>query len=121
MIGRGALSTPWLFRDTWSYLTTGTIPEPPTIEEKCQLMRDHFDNICRFRNERSAVMEFRKRVSWYSKRMHPCRMLKDAVRVINSRDDFERVIREFLDWRSTRGGDDSGAEAAEAPEELAAA
>src|ERR1041384_443732 len=22
MIGRGALSTPWLFRDTWSYLTT---------------------------------------------------------------------------------------------------
>ena len=26
MIGRGALSTPWIFRDTWSYLTTGVIP-----------------------------------------------------------------------------------------------
>jgi tRNA-dihydrouridine synthase len=26
MFGRGALSTPWIFRDTWSYLTTGTIP-----------------------------------------------------------------------------------------------
>src|SRR5687767_12957357 len=26
MIGRGALSTPWLFRDTWSYLTIGEIP-----------------------------------------------------------------------------------------------
>src|SRR5947209_732903 len=26
MIGRAALSTPWLFRDVWSYLTTGVIP-----------------------------------------------------------------------------------------------
>ena len=45
MIGRGALSMPWIFRDTWSYLTTGIIPPPPTIEQKCQLMRDHFHNI----------------------------------------------------------------------------
>ena len=29
-IGRGALSMPWIFRDTWSYLTTGIIPDPPT-------------------------------------------------------------------------------------------
>ena len=43
MIGRGALSMPWIFRDTWSYLTTGLIPPPPTIVQKaCQLMRDHF-------------------------------------------------------------------------------
>jgi len=80
MFGRGALSTPWIFRDTWSYLTTGEIPEPPTIQEKCQLMRDHFDNLCRFRSERSAVIEFRKRVSWYAKQMNPCRVLRDGMR-----------------------------------------
>jgi tRNA-dihydrouridine synthase len=34
MIGRAALSHPWLFRDTWSYLTTGVIPEPPTIQRR---------------------------------------------------------------------------------------
>jgi hypothetical protein len=33
----------------------GDHSEPPTIEQKCQLMRDHFDNICRFRNEHVAV------------------------------------------------------------------
>src|SRR5688500_795453 len=32
MIGRAALSRPWIFRDTWSYLTTGIIPPTPTIE-----------------------------------------------------------------------------------------
>jgi nifR3 family TIM-barrel protein len=67
MIGRGALSTPWLFRDAWSYLTTGTVPEQPTLAQKCQFMRDHFYNICRFRNEYIACQELRRRVSWYSK------------------------------------------------------
>jgi nifR3 family TIM-barrel protein len=99
MFGRGALSAPWIFRDTWSYLTTGMIPEPPTIEQKCRLMRDHFNNLCRFRNERSAVLEFRKRVSWYAKQMNPCRILREGMRGIDSRRDFERVIGEFLDWR----------------------
>jgi nifR3 family TIM-barrel protein len=99
MFGRGALSAPWIFRDTWSYLTAGEIPEPPTIEQKCRLMQDHFDNMCRFRSERSAVIEFRKRVSWYAKQMNPCRILREGMRFIESREDFERVMREFLDWR----------------------
>ena len=99
MIGRGALSMPWIFRDTWSYLTTGIIPEPPTIEQKCRFVQDHFHNVIRFRNERSAVFEFRKRVSWYAKQMNPCRLLRDEMRVINSPADFEGVVSRFLDWR----------------------
>lgn len=99
MIGRGALSMPWIFRDTWSYLTTGVIPEPPTIEQKCRLMRDHFYNMVRYRNERSAVLEFRKRVSWYAKQMNPCRLLRDEMRVMTSPADFESVLSRFLEWR----------------------
>lgn len=100
MIGRGALSMPWIFRDCWSYLSTGVVPEPPTLAEKCRLMRDHFENLCRYQCERNAVIEFRKRVSWYAKQMHPCRMLKEGMRTIDSAADFDRVLRAFLEWRS---------------------
>ncbi len=100
MIGRGALSMPWIFRDTWSHLTTGIIPPAPTIEEKCQLMRDHFHNIRRFRHEGVACCEFRKRVSWYAKQMAPCKMLRDEMRRIDSAGDFEDVLSRFLEWRS---------------------
>jgi tRNA-dihydrouridine synthase len=99
MIGRGALSRPWLFRDIHSLLTAGTVPPPPSIEQKCQLIRDHFYNLMRFRNERVAVLEFRKRISWYAKQMHPCRMLRDQMRLIDSPADFERSIEAFLAWR----------------------
>jgi nifR3 family TIM-barrel protein len=99
MIGRAALSSPWIFRDIWSYLTRGFIPPPPTIEQKCQLMRDHFHNLVHYRSERSAVCEFRKRVSWYAKEMNPCRLLRDPMRTIDSLADFEAVVSRFLDWR----------------------
>ncbi len=117
MIGRAALSTPWIFRDTWSLLTTGVIPDPPTIEQKCQLMRDHFNHLADFRSERIAVLEFRKRVSWYAKQMNPCRLLRDEMRVIESAVDFESVIRRFLDWRL---GHDSMIESNEPAEALVA-
>ena len=105
MIGRGALSMPWIFRDTWSYLATGVIPAAPTLAEKCRLMSEHFYNICHFQNERNAVVEFRKRVSWYAKQMHPCRMLKEEVRVINTATDFDRAVTRFLEWRSQHDED----------------
>ena len=99
MIGRAALSMPWIFRDTWSYLTTGTIPAQPSVEEKCDMMRRHFYNMVRYRTERAAIVEFRKRVSWYSKTMHPCGMLKEEMRLVESPAHFDDIMGRFLDWR----------------------
>ncbi len=102
MIGRGALSMPWIFRDTWAYLTTGEVPEPPTLEQRCQLMRDHFHHMKKFRGERPAVFEFRKRISWYAKQLNPCTRLREEMRVIDSTSDFEAAIDRFLEWRASR-------------------
>jgi nifR3 family TIM-barrel protein len=99
MIGRGALGRPWIFRDTWSYLTTGEIPPEPTIQEKCAIVRNHFYNIVNYRSERAAVVEFRKRVSWYAKSMNPCRMFKEDMRLINGCADVDAALARFLDWR----------------------
>jgi tRNA-dihydrouridine synthase B len=102
MIGRGALSQPWIFRDIWSYLTTGEVPAPPTLEKKCQLMRDHFHGMAQYRGERPAVCEFRKRISWYAKTIHPCQRLREEMRAIENTADFEAAISRFLEWRASR-------------------
>ena len=47
---RRPLVRPWLFRDTWSCLTTGIIPPEPTIDDKCAMIRQHFHGLLRFRN-----------------------------------------------------------------------
>jgi len=113
MIGRAALSSPWIFRDTWSWLTTGQIPPEPTLEEKCRLMRRHFQNLSRFRGERVAILEFRRRASWYAKTMHPCETFRQEMRTINSSGDFERAIQRFLGWR--RGSESASGQSAPIP------
>ena len=108
MVGRGVLSAPWLLRDIDYYLRTGTLLPPPSIDQKCNWMRDHFFNLIRFRNERVAVCELRKRISWYSRHMHPCRDLKESVRTINSRHDFDHAVTTFLNQRMQSGDDRTG-------------
>jgi tRNA-dihydrouridine synthase len=76
-------------------------------------MREHFYNIIRFENEKVAVIEFRKRVSWYAKQMNPCGILREGMRVINSAADFDRVTEEFLTWRESETGAAEHAETAE--------
>jgi nifR3 family TIM-barrel protein len=105
MIGRAALSRPWIFRDTASYLSTGLIPPEPTIEDKCDMMSRHFHNLCQYRSPRAAVVEFRKRVSWYARTMNPCREMKDAMRAVRDPEHFDQIVREFLDWRLALGAD----------------
>jgi nifR3 family TIM-barrel protein len=104
MIGRGALSAPWLFKRTWHYLTTGEMLPEPTIEEKCRVMRNHFANIARSRGEQVAVIEFRKRISWYAKTMDPAKPLKEMMRLMNSYEEFDHAIKEFLRWRVEHEG-----------------
>jgi nifR3 family TIM-barrel protein len=100
MIGRGALSMPWIFRDCWSFLTTGVVPPEPTLEEKVQLMRDHFYNEVQHRDERWAVKDMQKRASWYCKQMHPCKQMRLEMLTIQSIQDFEDALKRFLDWRN---------------------
>ncbi len=107
MIGRAALSAPWLFRDVWSYLTTGVIPAEPSLDEKCGLMVRHFELLRRFRGDRVAVLEFRKRVSWYAKHMHPCQSLKEGMRLMEGPEAFYRELDAFRQWRADRADDDT--------------
>lgn len=100
MIGRAALSQPWIFAQTAALLVGEEMPAEPTLEEKCGLMRRHFYLIVEHQSEHNAVVEFRKRVSWYAKTMNPCWPLRQEMRHISNAADFERVLENFLTWRA---------------------
>lgn len=96
MIGRAALSSPWIFRDTWAYLTTGKIPPGETLEQKCGFMREHFENSVNIMGERRAAAAFRKSANWYAKQLGPCKTLKARLSKFHSAQEFDDAISEFL-------------------------
>ncbi|MHC4064998.1 MAG: tRNA dihydrouridine synthase DusB [Planctomycetota bacterium] len=97
MIGRRALSDPWIFRDTHAYLTTGTIPAPPTVQQRVAAIVRHFDNLRRFNGERAAYVEFRQRITWYARMLPQAKQLKRRMNRMGSADEFQEIIGEYLD------------------------
>ncbi|MDX2148256.1 MAG: tRNA-dihydrouridine synthase family protein [Planctomycetota bacterium] len=83
MIGRGALSTPWLFRDAWAHLQrVGLFRDaaPPAIEPRPLLERDKIETIRRFfdlmrqqRGDHYAMFQITRRVAWFAKRLRGLR------------------------------------------------
>ncbi len=65
MIGRGAISNPWIFRDAKSYLTGCVLPAPPSLQEKVDLLQEHYRYNVAYKGERKGVIEMRKYLSGY--------------------------------------------------------
>ncbi len=105
MIGRGALSTPWLFRDSWSVITTGTHAPEPSTSEKLEIVRQYMRFMLQFRDEHYCMFQIRRRISWFGKRLGKeldhrgrpvgCRGLKEAVRAARSPDEVYAALEKF--------------------------
>jgi tRNA-dihydrouridine synthase len=106
MIGRGALRTPWIFRQALELLQMGDSPIPervfaPSFLYKCKMIRRHIDLLTQFApSERHALHTMRSRIAWYSKTMGPIKPLKEAIRTALSLAEMVSAIDSWIDMAS---------------------
>ena len=67
MIGRAAVSNPWIFQEAAAYLETGEIPPPPTLSERVLRLREHVRLEVDEKGEERALREIRKHYAGYLK------------------------------------------------------
>src|SRR3989304_7088526 len=96
MIGRAALSEPWIFRDTHALLTTGHVPPPPSLSDGVHFMNRHFEHLLRIRGERRACITFRQRISWYLRHLGPCPELRDRIRLLSSAAEYWALVEPLM-------------------------
>lgn len=75
MIGRGAITNPWIFREARHFLDTGEHLAPPTVEDRIELCIRHLNENVEKRGEQRGVTSFRK---FYTHYLHG---LRDSTRV----------------------------------------
>ena len=100
MIGRAALGYPWIFRDIKHYLRHGTIPQPPSLEERWQTILDYTRGIMQrpFREQRHSDLRWmRPKFIALTKGMPGSRKIRTALGTVEQIDDLERVAREHVE------------------------
>ncbi len=97
MIGRAAMSAPWIFEQIKSYLASGEVLPPPLFDERWQIMLEH----CRAQvecwgAEEPAMRAMRARLMAYSKSLPEARSLREKLQHVCSLADVERIAREHV-------------------------
>jgi tRNA-dihydrouridine synthase B len=97
MIGRGAITNPWVFRQAKHYLATGRHLPEPTLKEKIEVCIEHLKLSVRSKDLRRAVIPFRK---YYAGYLHgvpnAAKLRSDLMRLVDL-DTIISRLRQFVD------------------------
>jgi nifR3 family TIM-barrel protein len=69
MIGRGAIGSPWIFREIKHYFATGETPPPPTLAERVEVCRRHLRHSIEWKGEKTGIYEMRRHYANYFKNL----------------------------------------------------
>lgn len=101
MIGRAAMTNPWVFREIRQYLATGVHAPTAGIEERFALMRRH----CRMalaratRGELEIMRSMRTRLMNYTKSLPGGKHLRGRFSHVTSFMELEDILAEYLTLR----------------------
>jgi tRNA-dihydrouridine synthase B len=99
MIGRAAMSAPWIFAQAKAYLATGEILPDPPLEERWAMIRRHCGlAVARRRHggERAAMASMRARLMAYTRGMEGGRNLRGQFSHIASLMELDAIAEKHL-------------------------
>lgn len=94
MIGRGALRSPWIFRQAASLLRAEPVEEPSLLE-KIETISRHVELAAHYLGPLRALRCIRQRISWYGKTMGHIKPLKEAIRTASTLREVESAIDQW--------------------------
>ena len=102
MIGRGAISNPWIFRQIRHYLDSGEKLPEPALDERFAMCVRHLTEQAAYRGERRGVLSFRKNYAHYLKDVRNIaqlrRQLMEYEEVGPIVDLLRRFLEEYREW-----------------------
>jgi len=92
MLGRGAMSAPWLFREIQAYLDTGLVPDPMPLAEQWAFIQRHCALAVAYSGEEPHTMAgMRSRLMAYSRGMPAAKHLREQFSSVASLDRLAAI------------------------------
>jgi len=96
MIGRGSYGRPWFLKQAAHYLATGERLPDPDMDERCLLVREHYEQILSHYGTKNGLMIARKHIGWYSSGLHGSAAFRASVNKSLSPVEVFKLIEEYF-------------------------
>ena len=96
MIGRGAQGRPWIFSEINAYFD-GT-PFTLSRAEKLEIAREHGYKLAALRGERTAMLQMRKHIAWYTHGMRGAAVLRAGMNAIETLTEMDVLLNRLISW-----------------------
>jgi tRNA-dihydrouridine synthase B len=97
MIGRAAMSAPWIFNQIKEYLASGQIVDEPSLSEKWNLILRHCQLAVReWGAEEPAIRSMRARLMAYSRTMSNAKRLREHFAHVSTLAEVEAIAEENI-------------------------
>ena len=97
MIGRAAMSAPWIFNEVKHYFATGEQLPPPSIAEKWELIQRHCQlAVEAWGREDQAMRSMRARLMAYSKNFPNAKMLREKFQHLSSLAEMDEIASQHM-------------------------
>ena len=95
MIGRAAVGNPWIFRECKAYLTKGELIPPPTLQERLEILRNHFQRSIGYKGEVRTILEMRKFYSGYFRGVPDFKKYRLKLMTLDKTDQVLELINKI--------------------------
>lgn len=96
MVGREALSRPWIFRQIKQALNGEAIDGDPSIEERMKLLLWHIEQLCEVNGEYGGMKKARGQAALYMKGLRGAAHLRYLTNSLTTFSDAENLVKEVL-------------------------
>ncbi len=97
MIGRGVLGNPWLIKECVDYLDDGTLPQRVSAKEKMQMLKRHFELLCKDKGEKLALLEIRTHALWYIKGLPGSASIKNQICQTKNSTELFNILNNYIE------------------------
>jgi tRNA-dihydrouridine synthase B len=95
MIGRASIGYPWIFNEIKHYLNTGRLLAPPTIEQRVEVCKKHFDYSLKWKGDILGIVEMRRHYSNYFKGIPHFKEYRSKLVMSNDSNEIYQLLEDI--------------------------
>lgn len=97
MIGRAAIGYPWIFNEVKHYFATGELLAAPTIADRVDVCRTHFQKSIEWKGNWVGIVEMRRHYSQYFKGINHFKEYRNQLVTSDSVEEIQQILNNVLE------------------------